>query len=99
MTWHNMPQTTLGLPARRLPGTFLNRPLERLLALVHEWRTRRNIERGLGQLSNFLLRDVGLTKADEVDGSRSRHLSATVGLLSGNPSKGAIRHADYHRGP
>ncbi|WP_246811567.1 hypothetical protein [Mesorhizobium silamurunense] len=38
-------------------------------------------------------------KADEVDGSRSRHHSATVGLLSGNPSKGAIRHADYHRGP
>ncbi|MFK0693220.1 hypothetical protein ACFX5Q_34645 [Mesorhizobium sp. IMUNJ 23033] len=26
------------------------------------------------------------TKADEVDGSRSRHHSATVGLLSGNPS-------------
>jgi hypothetical protein len=25
-------------------------------------------------------------KADEVDGSRSRHHSATVGLLSGNPS-------------
>ena len=37
--------------------------------------------------------------ADEVDGSRSRHLGATWGLLSSNPSKGAIRHADYHRGP
>jgi hypothetical protein len=38
------------------------------------------------------------SKTDEVDGSRSRHLSAKVGLLSGNPSKGAIRHADYHCG-
>lgn len=38
-------------------------------------------------------------KADEVDGSRSRHLSAKVGLLSGKPSKGSIRYADYHRGP
>jgi len=38
-------------------------------------------------------------RPDEVDGSRSRHLSAKVGLLSGNPSKGAIRHADCHLGP
>lgn len=64
MIWHNMTQTTLGMTARRVPGTFLGRPLERLLALVYEWRTRRNIERGLGHLSNFYLRDVGLTKAD-----------------------------------
>jgi hypothetical protein len=37
--------------------------------------------------------------ADEVDGSRSRHRSATVGWLSGNPSDGAIHHADYHSRP
>jgi HlyD family secretion protein len=37
--------------------------------------------------------------ADEVDGSRSRHHGAKVSLPSGNPSQGAIRHADYHRGP
>ena len=64
MTKHNMTQTTLHRTALRVPGTFLGRPLERLLALVHEWRTRRNIERSLGHLSNFHLRDVGLTKAD-----------------------------------
>lgn len=64
MTKHNMTQTTLGGTALRVPGTFLGRPLERLLALVHEWRTRRNIERSLGHLSNFYLRDAGLTKAD-----------------------------------
>ena len=64
MTKHNMTQTTLHRTALRVLGTFLARPLERLLALVHEWRTRRNIERSLGHLSNFQLRDVGLTKAD-----------------------------------
>jgi hypothetical protein len=31
-------------------------------------------------------------KADEVDGSRSRHLSAKIGCCHANPSKGAIRH-------
>jgi uncharacterized protein YjiS (DUF1127 family) len=91
MTWRTMPQTTLGRPARLLPGTFLNRPLERLLALVHEWRTRRNIERGLGQLSNFLLRDVGLTKADveaacadSFDRSASRALKSAAQNRTGN---------------
>ncbi|MER9856306.1 DUF1127 domain-containing protein [Mesorhizobium sp. M7A.F.Ca.US.010.02.1.1] len=64
MTWRNITQTTLGQTARRVPRTFLDPPLDRLLALVREWRTRRNIKRGLGHLSNFLLRDVGLTKAD-----------------------------------
>lgn len=64
MTKHNMTQTTLGRTALRVPGTILGRPVERLLALVHEWRTRRNIERSLGHLSNFHLRDVGLIKAD-----------------------------------
>jgi uncharacterized protein YjiS (DUF1127 family) len=64
MTRHNMTQTTLGRRLPRVPGTFLGRPLERLLALFLEWRTRRNIERSLGQLSSFYLRDVGLTKSD-----------------------------------
>jgi hypothetical protein len=31
-------------------------------------------------------------EADEVDGSRSWHLSAKLGLLSGKPEQGAIRH-------
>jgi uncharacterized protein YjiS (DUF1127 family) len=64
MTNYNMRQTTLGRTALRMPGIFLDRPLDRLLAFAHEWRTRRNIERSLGHLSNFHLRDVGLTKAD-----------------------------------
>ena len=64
MTKHNMTQTTLRGTALRVLGTFLGRPLERLLALAHEWQARRNIERSLGHLSNFHLRDVGLTKAD-----------------------------------
>ncbi len=62
MTKHNMTKTTLRRTALRVLGTFLARPLERLLVLVHEWRTRRNIERSLGHLSNLHLRDVGLTK-------------------------------------
>ena len=32
--------------------------------------------------------------ADEVDGSRSRHLGAKMGCCQANPSKGAIRHGD-----
>ena len=31
-------------------------------------------------------------KPDEVDGSRSRPLSAKMGCCHANPSKGAIRH-------
>jgi uncharacterized protein YjiS (DUF1127 family) len=91
MSWRNMTQTALGQAARRVPGTFLDRPLERLLALVHEWRTRRNIERGLGHLSNFNLRDVGLTKADveaactdSFDRSASRALKSAAQNRSGN---------------
>jgi hypothetical protein len=38
-------------------------------------------------------------EADEVDGSRSRHLSAKLGRCQANPSKGAIRHANYHHRP
>jgi uncharacterized protein YjiS (DUF1127 family) len=86
-----MTQTRLGLPARRLPGTFLHLPLERLLALVHEWRTRRNLERSLGHLSNFYLRDVGLTKSDletacsdSFDRSASRALKSVAQIRTGN---------------
>ena len=38
-------------------------------------------------------------KADEVDGSRSRHLGAKMGCCHANPSRGAIRHGDYHDRP
>jgi uncharacterized protein YjiS (DUF1127 family) len=91
MTWHNMTQTTPGQTARRGQGTFLHRPLERLLALVHEWRTRRNLERSLGHLSNFYLRDVGLTKSDvetacsdSFDRSASRALKSAAQNRTGN---------------
>jgi uncharacterized protein YjiS (DUF1127 family) len=83
MSWRNMTQMAPGQAARCVPGTFLDRPLERLLALVHEWRTRRNIQRELGHLSNFLLRDVGLTKADvEAACADSFDLSASRALKS-----------------
>jgi uncharacterized protein YjiS (DUF1127 family) len=64
MTMHSMTQTTPGRTALGVPGTLLDRPLERLLALVHEWWTRREIERSLGCLPNFYLHEIGLTKAD-----------------------------------
>ncbi|MER9689691.1 DUF1127 domain-containing protein [Mesorhizobium sp. M0139] len=83
MTWRNITQTTLGETAQRVPRTFFDPPLERLLALVCEWRTRRNIKRGLGHLSNFLLRDVGLTKADvEAACADSFDTSASLALKS-----------------
>jgi len=91
MTKHNITQTTLGRTALRVPGTFLGRPRGRLLALVHEWRTRRNIERSLGHLSNFHLRDVGLIKADveaacadSFDRSASRALKSAALNRMGN---------------
>ena len=91
MTKHNMTQTTLNRTPLHVLGTFLGRPLERLLALVHEWRTRRNIERGLVHLSNFHLRDVGLTKADieaacadSFDRSASRALKSAAQNRTGN---------------
>ena len=91
MTKHNMTQKTLHRTALRVPGTFLGRSLERLLALVHEWRTRRNIERSLGHLSNFHLRDVGLIKADveaacadSFDRSASRALKGVAQNRMGN---------------
>jgi uncharacterized protein YjiS (DUF1127 family) len=64
MTKHSMTQTTSRRTALRVPGSFLGYTLEGLLTIVREWRTRRNIERSLGHLSSFHLRDVGLTKAD-----------------------------------
>ncbi|RWA70941.1 hypothetical protein [Mesorhizobium sp.] len=91
MTGRNMTQTTLGRTALRVPGTFRGRPLERLLALVHEWRTRRDIERTLGNLSNFHLRDVCLTKddvdaacADSFDRSASHALNSAAQNRMGN---------------
>ena len=91
MTKHNMTQTTPHRTAQRVLGTLLGRPLERLLAFVHEWRTRRNIERSLGHLSNFHLRDVGLTKADveaacadSFDRSVSRALKSAAQSRMGN---------------
>ena len=64
MTMDSMTQTTPGRTAPGVPGTLLDRPLERLLALAHEWWTRREIERSLGCLPNFYLHEIGLTKAD-----------------------------------
>ena len=91
MTKHNRTQTTLHRTALRVLGTLLGRPLERLLANVHEWRTRSNIERSLGHLSNFHLRDVGLIKADveaacadSFDRSASRALKSAAQNRMGN---------------
>ena len=91
MTKHNITKTALGSTSLRVPGTFLGRLLERLLGLVHEWWTRRNIERSLGHLSNFHLRDVGLTKADveaacadSFDRSASRALKSAAQNRMGN---------------
>ena len=91
MTSQNMIHTTSGQTERRVPGTFLDRTLEGVLAFVHEWRTRRNIECGLGRLSNFHLRDVGLTKADieaacadSFDRSSSRALNSAAQNRMGN---------------
>lgn len=85
MTNHNMTQTRLGQTAQRVPGTLLDGLLDRLLAFTHEWRSRRNSERALGHLSNFHLRDVGLTKsdveaacADNLDRSASRALKSAA---------------------
>ncbi|TGP50688.1 hypothetical protein EN873_22655 [bacterium M00.F.Ca.ET.230.01.1.1] len=64
MTRHNAAQATLGETAQRVPRIILLDPFKRLLAVVHEWRARREIERSLGRLSKFHLRDVGLIKSD-----------------------------------
>ncbi|BCG75384.1 hypothetical protein MesoLj113a_65420 [Mesorhizobium sp. 113-1-2] len=90
MTRRNAAQATLAQTARRVPGTFLH-SFERLLAFVHEWRTRREIERSVGRLSNFHLRDVGLTKFDveaacfdSFDRSASRALMSASQNRTGN---------------
>ncbi|TGQ53370.1 hypothetical protein EN836_14300 [Mesorhizobium sp. M1C.F.Ca.ET.193.01.1.1] len=86
----NAAQAPLAQTARRSRGTVLH-PFERLLALTDEWRTRREIERSIGRLSNFHLRDVGLTKfdveaacADSFDRSASRALMSVGQKRSGN---------------
>jgi uncharacterized protein YjiS (DUF1127 family) len=88
---YTMTQTTLDRTAPRILGTFVGRPLDRLPVLVHEWRTRRNLERSLGHLSNFYLRDIGLIKADveaacadSFDRSAFRALKSTAQNRMGN---------------
>ncbi|RAZ91777.1 hypothetical protein DPM33_04595 [Mesorhizobium hawassense] len=90
MTRHNAAQAILGQAVQCVPGTLLDQ-FKRLLAVVHEWRTRREIERSLGRLSNFHLRDVGLTKfdveaacADSFDRSASRALMSVAQKRTGN---------------
>ncbi|MEQ1882665.1 MAG: hypothetical protein ABL878_17040 [Burkholderiales bacterium] len=91
MTKHNMTQTRLNRTALRVSATYFGRPLERLLAHVHEWRTRRNLERSLGRLSDFQLRDAGLIKADvqtacadRLDRSAERALTNAAQTRVGN---------------
>lgn len=88
MTKHNMTQTKLCRTALRIPGPFPHSPLERLLALVNEWRTRRNLECSLGQLSEFHLRDAGLTKAD---------VEAACADSFGRSASGALKSAAQNR--
>ncbi len=64
MNRHYMTLPTTGQAAPPAPGTFLDRPFGRLLAILQEWRTRRDIKRELGHLSDLHLRDAGLTRAD-----------------------------------
>jgi len=61
MTRHDMTRTTLGQTARRVPALFL---IVRSNACWPLSMSGGNIERSLGHLSKFHLRDVGLTKAD-----------------------------------
>jgi uncharacterized protein YjiS (DUF1127 family) len=91
MTKHSMMQRTSGRTTLRVPGSFPGYPLESLQTIVCEWRTRRNIERSLGYLSNFHLRDVGLTRADveaacadSFDRSASRALKSAAQNRVGN---------------
>jgi len=91
MTRRDMTQTTSGRIIRGVAGTFPDRSRARLLAIADEWLSRRDIERGLGRLSDFHLRDVGLTKAD-VEAARaqgfdqpaSRGLKRTARNRAGN---------------
>lgn len=50
--------------AERGPIGRVNGPGCHVCAHVHEWLTRRNLENSVGHLSEFYLRDAGLTKAD-----------------------------------
>jgi uncharacterized protein YjiS (DUF1127 family) len=91
MTRLKLTKATPDQIALGMPGTFLGRPLERLLACVQEWRTRRNLKRSLGHLSSFYLRDVGLIKADvgaaladSFDRSATRALSGSAQSRFGN---------------
>ena len=83
MTKLNFTKSTFDQIALLMPGTFLGRPLERLLAIVHEWRTRCDLELSLGDLSSFYLCDIGLTKADVEAACTDRFdLSASRALIT-----------------
>lgn len=83
MAKHHFTKSTPYQAAQRMAATYLGRLHEHLLALVDEWRARRNIERSLSKLSNFYLRDVGMTKADvEAACSDSFNHSASRALMS-----------------
>jgi uncharacterized protein YjiS (DUF1127 family) len=74
-----MTRTTLNQTALRVMGASF----ERISALVQEWWTRRKIKRSLGNLSDFLLRDVGLTKADIETACSDRFDRCASGALKG----------------
>lgn len=91
MTKHDITRSKRCRTALRVPGTFLDRPLERMLALAHEWRARRNMMHSLGRLSDLHLRDIGLTDfdvraacADSFDRSASRALKGAAHNRIGN---------------
>jgi uncharacterized protein YjiS (DUF1127 family) len=91
MTRHYMTLTTAGQAAAQAPGTLLDRPFDRLLAILQEWRTRRYIKRELGHLSDLHLRDAGLTRADieaacadRFDRSSARALKSAAQNRTGN---------------
>jgi uncharacterized protein YjiS (DUF1127 family) len=91
MISHSVSQPKLDQAARRVPGILLDRSLKRLMAVLDEWRTRREIERELGSLPNFHMRDIGLTKtvieaacADSFDRSACRALKRAAQDRAGN---------------
>lgn len=90
MTGHDISQTAPGPTARRISGALIDRPLERLFALVHEWQARRRLELELGRMSDSYLCDIGLIRAD---------LKAACGDSLGRSSARAIENtAQGHAG-
>lgn len=64
MTRYSMTQTTPIRSARRRLAGLLAPLRDHVSALILEWKSRRNITRVLGRLSETGLRDIGLTRAD-----------------------------------